>query len=219
MSRPGGPADGAWFSDFFCSLALLCGLSMFRDGRSGEQSGLRARLFSANARLGMVQGSEESSLSENRGRVECDIEGENKHQDTDWNSTRNTYGVVYTLTKSEIDNVDYYEGGYVKTTMDIQMLPPPPGVTAVTSASSLSCLVYISINTSPGKIQEEYIGRINRGLRDASIPSAWVDRVVRKWVPARVGVEEERDNVTEKERALSQAWTTKNWEPTDVSVD
>lgn len=164
-------------------------------------------------------GSEESSLSENRGRVECDIEGENKHQDTDWNSTRNTYGVVYTLTKSEIDNVDYYEGGYVKTTMDIQMLPPPPGVTAVTSASSLSCLVYISINTSPGKIQEEYIGRINRGLRDASIPSAWVDRVVRKWVPARVGVEEERDNVTEKERALSQAWTTKNWEPTDVSVD
>jgi len=164
-------------------------------------------------------GSEESNLSENRGPMECDIEGANKHQDTDWNSTKDTYGVVYTLTKPDLDNLDYYEGGYVKVTMDIQMLPPPPGVTTVTNASSLSCLVYVGIDTSPGKVHEEYIGRINRGIRDASVPSTWVNRVIRRWIPAGVGLDEEEDNVDEKERGLSQALEVKHWEPTDVSMD
>ena len=147
--------------------------------------------------------SEDGNVSENKGRIKCDSEGaDKKHGNTDGDSTKDTYGVVYTLTKSDMEKLDYYEDTYLKVTVNIQMLPPlPAAATSASSSSSsfLPCLVYIGTHTSPGTVRAEYIGRINRGLRDARLPSAWVGRVVRKWVPAGVGLDEEGEEEEEKE--------------------
>lgn len=101
-----------------------------------------------------------------------------------------TYGVVYTLTKSDMAVLDMYEGvdikpvpAYVKVTMDIEMYEKGEG-------AELPCLVYVDPRTELGKVHEEYIGRINRGLEDAGLPETWVEKVIRKWIPKGVGVEE-----------------------------
>ncbi|KAF8454534.1 hypothetical protein BGX38DRAFT_269944 [Terfezia claveryi] len=101
-----------------------------------------------------------------------------------------TYGVVYTLTKSDMAVLDIYEGvdikpvpAYVKVTMDIEMHEKGEGV-------ELPCLVYVDPRTDLGNVHEEYIGRINRGLEDAGLPETWVEKVIRKWIPKGVGVEE-----------------------------
>ncbi|KAF8420059.1 hypothetical protein EV426DRAFT_254024 [Tirmania nivea] len=101
-----------------------------------------------------------------------------------------SYGVVYTLTKSDITTLDMYEGvdkkpvpSYLKVTMGIEMYEKGEGV-------ELPCLVYIDPRIELGKVREEYIGRINCGLKDAGLPEAWVEKVIRKWIPKGVVVEE-----------------------------
>ena len=102
-----------------------------------------------------------------------------------------TYGVVYTLTKSDMATLDVYEGvdmepvpAYVKVTMGIDMYEKKG------QEAELPCLVYVDPRTELGKVHDEYIGRINRGLRDAGLPEMWVEKVIRKWIPKGVGVEE-----------------------------
>lgn len=47
---------------------------------------------------------------------------------------------------------------------------------------------------SPGEINAEYIGRMNRGIDEATrlgLPTAWVEKVMRKWIPEGVFVDDE----------------------------
>jgi hypothetical protein len=56
-------------------------------------------------------------------------------------------------------------------------------------------LVYVDeLRTKPGKINDEYIGRMNRAIKDSvnlGIPHAWVENVMRKFVPKDIWVDDE----------------------------
>lgn len=125
--------------------------------------------------------------------------GEEKEEEEDGD----TYGVVYTLTESDMDSLDIYEGtqitpipAYVKATMDIEMLKY---VTEEGMPPRLPCLIYVDPRTALGEVKEEYVERINRGLIDAQLPERWVERVVRKWIPAGVGFGSLEEQSVEKQ--------------------
>lgn len=49
---------------------------------------------------------------------------------------------------------------------------------------SHECLVYIDPVDQEGIPKAEYITRINRGIHDARLPIEYVERYIRKYVPA-----------------------------------
>jgi len=95
---------------------------------------------------------------------------------------RETYGVVYTLTTGDMASLDRYEGvslippAYLKVTMDIEMYEDGGGAV-------LPCLVYVDPRLGLGVAHDEYVERINHGLKDAELPESWVKKVIRKWIP------------------------------------
>lgn len=64
---------------------------------------------------------------------------------------------------------------------------------AVNQETSIRALVYVDeLRTKPGKINKEYIGRMNRAIRegvDLGIPQEWVDEVLREYIPAGIEVD------------------------------
>jgi hypothetical protein len=48
----------------------------------------------------------------------------------------------------------------------------------------LSCLVYIDPVSDEGTPDAAYIARINFGLRDAGLPQSYVDKTIRRFIPA-----------------------------------
>ncbi|KIW19757.1 hypothetical protein PV08_00331 [Exophiala spinifera] len=62
------------------------------------------------------------------------------------------------------------------------------------SPSVVRALVYVDeFRTEPGKIVHEYIGRMNRAIQESvglGIPAAWVDKVMRKFIPEGIYVED-----------------------------
>ncbi|KAK5938941.1 hypothetical protein PMZ80_009133 [Knufia obscura] len=60
---------------------------------------------------------------------------------------------------------------------------------------SIRGLVYVDeLRTQPGKINQEYIGRMNRAIRESvelGIPQTWVDAVMRQYIPAGIEVDHE----------------------------
>ncbi|KAF8455619.1 hypothetical protein BDZ91DRAFT_767696 [Kalaharituber pfeilii] len=67
----------------------------------------------------------------------------------------------------------------------------------------IPCLVYVDPRTQEGVVREEYIRRINLGLRDAGLPKEWVRKVVRRWIPKEEGDEsesEEEEKCDEEEK-------------------
>lgn len=63
------------------------------------------------------------------------------------------------------------------------------------AASSIRVLVYVDeLRTKPGKINQEYIGRMNRAIRESvalGIPQKWIDTTMRKYIPAGIEVDDE----------------------------
>lgn len=61
--------------------------------------------------------------------------------------------------------------------------------------TAIRVLVYVDeFRTTPGTIVHEYIGRMNRAIAESvrlGLPQSWVDRVVRKFVPEGIHVDEE----------------------------
>ena len=61
--------------------------------------------------------------------------------------------------------------------------------------TTVRVLVYVDeLRTEPGTINQEYIGRMNRGIRESvalGIPQSWVDAVLRKDIPAGIEVSED----------------------------
>ena len=78
--------------------------------------------------------------------------------------------------------------------------PAEYGVEVDTQSSSeetetvIRALVYVDEQrTSPGEINAEYIGRMNRGIQEAvalGLPETWVDRVMRRWIPEGIEVDD-----------------------------
>lgn len=64
-----------------------------------------------------------------------------------------------------------------------------------TQPVSIRALVYVDeLRTKPGKINEEYIGRMNRAIRhsvELGLPKDWVDAVMRRYIPPGVEVDHE----------------------------
>ncbi|KAG0129011.1 hypothetical protein HOY82DRAFT_17584 [Tuber indicum] len=105
-----------------------------------------------------------------------------------------TYGVVYTLSESDEAQLDLSEGvpyWYQRVKHPVKLLPSSgDGGDGEGEGERVleDVLVYIdTIRTTDGSPKEEYIHRINNGFRDAvGIPKEWVERYVRKYIPAGV---------------------------------
>jgi len=73
-------------------------------------------------------------------------------------------------------------------------------------------LVYVDeFRTQPGKINQEYIGRMNRAIRESvelGIPQAWVDAVMRRYIPAGIEVDHEGYVGTDKGYVEAEATET-----------
>lgn len=86
------------------------------------------------------------------------------------------HGVVYEISESDEKSLDYYEGadrGYRKEMVTIEL-----------GNQKKNCLVYIDPITTEGRPKKEYIERINGGIIDSELSTEYVDRYMRKFVPA-----------------------------------
>lgn len=87
------------------------------------------------------------------------------------------HGVVYEISASDEKNLDRYEGvnsgSYRKEMIIVEV-----------EGQNKNCLVCIDPIEQEGKPKQEYIGRINKGILDAELPLEYIERYVRKFIPA-----------------------------------
>jgi gamma-glutamylcyclotransferase (GGCT)/AIG2-like uncharacterized protein YtfP len=86
-------------------------------------------------------------------------------------------GTVYELSEPDVQSLDHFEGvaqGSYRKEM----------ITADVDGRVLNCLVYIDPVAREGEPKEEYIARINNGIKDAGFPDEYVNRYLRPFVPA-----------------------------------
>ena len=86
------------------------------------------------------------------------------------------HGVVYRLSEDDVPCLDEYEG-VQKGAYQKEM------VTVEVDNTSYDCFVYIDPIVEEGKPKDEYIERINKGVEDARLPSDYVERYIRKFIP------------------------------------
>lgn len=90
--------------------------------------------------------------------------------------------MLYTLSPADERALDRAEGvpyAYVKQMHTVQLLGLDAGKT-------VEALVYVDVaRLGNGVCQEEYVARMNRGIKDAvekGMPKAYVEGMMRKWV-------------------------------------
>jgi len=85
-------------------------------------------------------------------------------------------GEIFTLSQQDVDYLDIYEsveeGMYLKSNLSVE-----------TSKGTIDCLVYIASDSTPGIPQEEYIERINIGIKSANLPDDYVQKAIRPFIP------------------------------------
>ena len=85
-------------------------------------------------------------------------------------------GEIFTLSQQDVDYLDIYEsveeGMYLKSILSVE-----------TSKGTIDCLVYIASDSTPGIPQEEYIERINLGIKSANLPDDYVQKAIRPFIP------------------------------------
>ena len=85
-------------------------------------------------------------------------------------------GEIFTLSQQDVDYLDIYEsveeGMYLKSNLSVK-----------TSKGTIDCLVYIASDSTPGIPQEEYIERINIGIKSANLPDDYVQKAIRPFIP------------------------------------
>ncbi|KAL1605955.1 hypothetical protein SLS59_003078 [Nothophoma quercina] len=109
------------------------------------------------------------------------------------NYTDYVYGLVYSLLPEDEKRLDRNEGvpiAYTKELIPCDFWPSDTHSKANTSEppfETRDMLVYIDRNrTSPDKPREEYVYRMNQGIRDAlerGVPESYVRDVMRKFIP------------------------------------
>ena len=87
------------------------------------------------------------------------------------------YGIVYEISESDEHSLDHCEGvhngKYRKEMIMIEV-----------NGQSRECLVYIDSIKTEGNAEEKYIKRINQGICNSNLPSEYVNRYIRKFIPA-----------------------------------
>ena len=85
-------------------------------------------------------------------------------------------GEIFTLSQQDVNYLDIYESVeedmYSKSNLSVE-----------TSKGTIDCLVYIASDSTPGIPQEEYIQRINLGIKSANLPDDYVQKAIRPFVP------------------------------------
>ena len=85
-------------------------------------------------------------------------------------------GEIFTLSQQDVDYLDIYEsveeGMYLKSNLSVK-----------TSKGTIDCLVYIASDSTPGIPQDEYIERINLGIKSANLPDDYVQKAIRPFIP------------------------------------
>ena len=85
-------------------------------------------------------------------------------------------GEIFKLSDKDIELLDIYEsvaeGMYEKLIMSVEA-----------SGGFIDCLVYIATDKEIGQPQAEYIERINAGIKSANLPSEYVQKSIRPFVP------------------------------------
>ncbi|KAH8798873.1 hypothetical protein F5882DRAFT_394766 [Hyaloscypha sp. PMI_1271] len=94
------------------------------------------------------------------------------------------YGLLYTLQPADEALLDRAEGvprSYTKHVLDVELVVP-----GKEGKERVKALVYVDeVRTGTGVCKEEYVARMNRGIRDAvakGMPRSYVEGVLRKWV-------------------------------------
>jgi cation transport regulator ChaC len=86
------------------------------------------------------------------------------------------HGVVYEISDSDETSLDTHEGvnggSYQKEWLIVEIDGVPT-----------SCLVYVDPTKKEGIPKNEYIERINKGIEDAELPSGYVKKYIRKFMP------------------------------------
>ena len=85
-------------------------------------------------------------------------------------------GVLFEISPSDEAALDGFEGVAVGSYIKAELPVICGGLHDVS-------LVYIDSSKAEGLPVEEYIGRINAGVRDAELSPAYVDRYIRRFVP------------------------------------
>ena len=118
------------------------------------------------------------------------------------------YGLVYKISPSDEASLDRYEhvpAHYIKETMGIEVQLGDDGGGSLTQG-----LVYIDEKrVEEGNPWEEYIHRMNMGLKDAAakgLPKWYVEKYVRRFIPAE-GEETAVEAFQPEEGALHRAAT------------
>ncbi len=87
------------------------------------------------------------------------------------------HGIVYEISESDENSLDNYEGvqtgDYRKEMLKIEI-----------GGERKECLVYVDPTEEEGRPKREYIDRINKGISDSRLPSEYVNRYIRKFIPA-----------------------------------
>lgn len=87
-------------------------------------------------------------------------------------------GEIFLLSESDVKLLDSFEnvkGNYYhKETHLIE-----------TANGDMDCIVYIDSNKKTGTPTEEYICRINRGIKESNLPPDYVKKYIRPFVPPR----------------------------------
>jgi len=87
-------------------------------------------------------------------------------------------GIVYEISDSDESTLDAKEGVeascYRKDMLDIEI-----------GDQTRKCLVYVDPLEGEGRPQQEYMERINKGISDAKLPSEYVDRYIRRFIPGQ----------------------------------
>ncbi|KAF2226844.1 hypothetical protein BDZ85DRAFT_55379 [Elsinoe ampelina] len=103
-----------------------------------------------------------------------------------------SYGLVYCLSPSDETRLDGNEGvpvAYTKEYLEVEFWESHDGKPVDRSEKSekVKMLVYISRDrTKSDRPKHEYVYRMNQGIRDAvasGVPQAYVDDVLRKYIP------------------------------------
>ena len=85
-------------------------------------------------------------------------------------------GEIFTLSDKDIELLDIYEsvaeGMYEKFIMSVS-----------TPSGAIDCLVYVATDKEIGKPHAEYIERINAGIKSANLPSDYIQKSIRPFVP------------------------------------
>ena len=85
-------------------------------------------------------------------------------------------GEIFTLSDKDIELLDIYEsvaeGMYEKFIMSVKI-----------QSGFIDCLVYIAADKEIGQPQAEYIERINAGIKSANLPSDYIQKSIRPFVP------------------------------------